>query len=185
MIYGLIIQDKIHAKLPAKILLSNCASQMVAVKYNGNVRVSQFRFYPVLKIYIKSQEIIFSFNPRRKNYPATTIAKTYLLGNTCSTYVRRKGLVHFFETLSFGVKKIECGEDEFDKKFVVKTDNKQITKRIMDPSIQQKLLAHIGWNIFIKVKSNNFSIKFECFPNSEDDLEQMISVISVLLEKFG
>ena len=166
--------------------------ESAAIKWNGEVVISQLEFYPLLKVVINGHEVIISFRMERKQggmrIPPSTIVKTnFMAAPAIELIVLKKTLLsQLAEKLAMGIgmKVVPLGDSKFDDMFVVKSIERTMVSAILDAEVQRRLLQLFIRHPSLRIKGKSFRMELQFIPDNVADFDPIIGLVQYILEKF-
>lgn len=72
------------------------------------------------------------------------------------------------------------GDDAFDNRFQIKTDDHEFARRVLDPPLRQKLLDSSQQRLEISLSGTRIRVHIDDFVKSAADLDEMIDIATTL-----
>jgi len=157
--------------------------ESVAIRKGGRLSKTSFRF-PSLILKYKDKLISVSFKPGSRYSPSQTIV-------SASTNSFRNLEMHIFkEGMLFDIlkkigleKEIEIDSDYFDNKFVIRGNNRDLIRNLLDYRIQERIIDIEYLFPTVSISNGEIEVTVNMILGSEEKIEKLIDLVVSILDR--
>jgi len=157
--------------------------ESVAIRKGGRLSKTPFRF-PSLILKYKDKLISVSFKPGSRYSPPQTIV-------SASTNSFRNLEMHIFkEGMLFDIlkkigleKEIEIDSDYFDNKFVIRGNNRDLIRNLLDYRIQERIIDIEYLFPTVSISNGEIEVTVNMILGSEEKIEKLIDLVVSILDR--
>ena len=157
--------------------------ESVAIRKGGRLSKTPFRF-PSLILKYKDKLISVSFKPGSRYSPPQTIV-------SASTNSFRNLEMHIFkEGMLFDILKkiglereIEIDSDYFDNKFVIRGNNRDLIRNLLDYRIQERIIDIEYLFPTVSISNGEIEVTVNMILGSEEKIEKLIDLVVSILDR--
>jgi len=157
--------------------------ESVAIRKGGRLSKTPFRF-PSLILKYKDKFISVSFKPGSRYSPPQTIvsASTNSFQNL-EMHIFKEGML--FDILKkIGLEKeIEIDSDYFDNKFVIRGNNRDLIRNLLDYRIQERIIDIEYLFPTVSISNGEIEVTVNMILGSEEKIEKLIDLVVSILDR--
>ena len=154
----------------------------IATRRGGRLSKTPFRL-PSLIIKHKNNFISVLFKPgSRYSPPQTIVSASAIFFTDLEMHIFREGkLFSILEKL--GMKEIEIGSDYFDNRFVIRGNDPNLIRNLLDYYIQEKLIDIEYLLSLVSIKQGELRVIVNKILTDENDIDKLINVVMAILDR--
>lgn len=120
--------------------------------------------------------------PGGRNRPARTVAQTASDSPRFPTIsIVRNDLVQKIMT-TFGKERVSSGNEEFDRRFVITSEDAYQAQRLLSTDVQNEILQFPFRGLNIKIKPQAFSLSIMGIPRDDEGYDRFIDLVYHILQ---
>lgn len=156
-----------------------------AEKQNGRIEKGNFLAADRLIVPVGNFELRIYSVPGGKNRPAKTIAE--LAAGSALFPKIKVGRNNLFQKAleTFGQERFLLGDEDFDKTFVIQTEDQASARQLLTYEIQKNLLEMKSKSPSLEVGPNQFRLMVLRILKNSEDYDLFISTAVTILQKLG
>lgn len=154
-----------------------------AVKRNGKIEPAEFLLLPTL-VFPHQQLMVnvLSYPPRRHSTASTQIETQIPTADLRAFHISPEGVFTQIGKAITG-EDVKIGNNQFDDSFLIKSNNEDFLREIIDAELQQELLNLKQFNLSLSLQEGTLNLTVPVKLNDEQMLERLLKVYLATLDK--